>query len=75
MHESSCRCCIHWLSLTAAMCTSLQQAERCGAERLVIVAPDEWERGMVRVKDLTARDEKDLAVDELLANSHCVGQG
>ena len=43
----------------------LQQAERCGAERLIIVAPDEWERGMVRVKDLTAREEKDIAIDAL----------
>lgn len=43
----------------------LQQAERCGAERLIIVAPDEWERGMVRVKDLAAREEQDMAVDAL----------
>ena len=49
---------------------SLQQAERCGAERLIIVAPDEWEQGMVRVKNLSARDEKDVSVDELLALSH-----
>ncbi|CAK0787830.1 hypothetical protein CVIRNUC_011052 [Coccomyxa viridis] len=51
-----------------------KQAERCGAERLIIVAPDEWERGMVRVKNLSARDEKDMAVDELLALSHRAGQ-
>lgn len=44
----------------------MQQAERCGAERLIIVAPDEWERGMVRVKDLAAREEQDVAVDALL---------
>ena len=53
---------------------SLQQAERCGAQRLIIVAPDEWERGMVRVKNLLAREEKDMAVDELLALSHRAGQ-
>ena len=72
MHEIDCHCCIHWASLTDTMC--LQQAERCGAERLIIVAPDEWERGMVRVKNLSARDEKDMAVDELLALSHHAGQ-
>ena len=53
---------------------SRQQAERCRAEHLIIVAPDEWERGMVRVKNLSARDEKDMAVDELLALSHRAGQ-
>ena len=54
---------------TSALCKGveslLQQAERCGAERLIIVAPDEWERGMVRVKDLTAREERDVALDAL----------
>lgn len=44
----------------------LQQAERCGAERLIIIAPDEWERGLVRVKDLAAREEQDVAVDAIL---------
>lgn len=43
----------------------LQQAERCGAERLIIIAPDEWERGLVRVKDLAAREEQDIPVDAL----------
>ena len=43
----------------------LQQAERCGAERLIIIAPDEWERGLVRVKDLAAREEQDISVDAL----------
>ena len=71
MQEFDCRCCIHWTSLTDTM--SLQQAERCRAERLIIVAPDEWERGMVRVKNLLARKEKDMAVDELLALSHRAG--
>ncbi len=72
MQEIYCHCCIRRASLTDTM--SLQQAERCGAERLIIVAPDEWERGMVRVKNLSARDEKDMAVDELLALSHRAGQ-
>ena len=65
--QDCCHHCVDWASLTDTM--SLQQAERCGAERLIIVAPDEWERGMVRVKNLSARDEKDMAVDKLLALS------
>ena len=64
----------HLVALTDTMCVSVQQAERCGAERLIIVAPDEWERGMVRVKNLVARDEDDMTVDELLASSHRVSQ-
>ena len=72
MQKFDCHCCIHRAFLTDTM--SLQQAERCGAQRLIIVAPDEWERGMVRVKNLLAREEKDMAVDELLALSHRAGQ-
>ncbi|PSC70770.1 histidine-tRNA cytoplasmic isoform B [Micractinium conductrix] len=33
---------------------AFKQAERCNAARLVLVAPDEWARGAVRVKDLAA---------------------
>jgi histidyl-tRNA synthetase len=40
-------------------------AERCGAGRLVLVAPDEWEKGLVRVKDLGAREEMDVKLDDL----------
>lgn len=36
-----------------------------GAARLVLVAPDEWSRGMVRVKDLAKREEADVPVEEL----------
>lgn len=43
----------------------LQQAERCNAARLVLVAPDEWERGCVRVKDLASRQESDVPLEEL----------
>lgn len=44
---------------------AFKQAERCGAARLVLVAPDEWSRGMVRVKDLAKREEADVPVEEL----------
>lgn len=45
----------------------VQQAERVGAKRLVLVAPDEWAQGKVRVKDLAAREEKDVSLDDLIA--------
>jgi histidyl-tRNA synthetase len=44
---------------------AFKQAERCGAKRLVLLAPDEWERGVVRVKDLATREETDVKFDEL----------
>lgn len=40
-------------------------APRPCAARLVLVAPDEWSRGMVRVKDLAKREEADVPVEEL----------
>ena len=36
------------------------------AARLVLVAPDEWARGTVRVKDLVSREEADVPVDQLV---------
>ena len=42
-----------------------QQAERVGAARLVIVAPDEWARGQVRVKDLATGEQRDVPLEEL----------
>lgn len=44
----------------------VQHAERCGAKRLVLLAPDEWEKGLIRVKDLAAREESDVPIAELL---------
>ena len=38
----------------------VQQAERVSASRLVMIAPDEWAQGLVRVKDLGARTEQDV---------------
>ena len=43
-----------------------KHAERCGARRLVLVGPAEWERGAVRVKDLATREEMDVAVEDLV---------
>ncbi|KAG7671296.1 hypothetical protein Ndes2526B_g02218 [Nannochloris sp. 'desiccata'] len=44
---------------------AFKQAERCGASRLVLFAPDEWEKGQVRVKNLETREEEDVSFDSL----------
>jgi histidyl-tRNA synthetase len=44
---------------------AFKQAERCGASRLVLVAPDEWEKGLVRVKNLETREEEDVPIDRI----------
>jgi len=31
----------------------------------VLVAPDEWEQGLVRVKDQATREEKNIPVDQI----------
>ena len=48
--------------------SGVQQAERCGARRLVLLAPNEWEQGLIRVKDLEAREEKDVPRSDFLAD-------
>jgi len=44
-------------------------ANRVGARFVALVAPDEWDKGMVRIKDLRAEDkttnQKDLKLDSL----------
>lgn len=42
-----------------------KHAERINASRLILVGDSEWQRGMVRVKNLSTREEQDLKVDEL----------
>jgi histidyl-tRNA synthetase len=43
-----------------------QQAERCNASRLVLVAPDEWANGEVRVKNLATREESNVPLDAVV---------
>uniref|UniRef100_A0A7S0X107 histidine--tRNA ligase n=1 Tax=Chlamydomonas leiostraca TaxID=1034604 RepID=A0A7S0X107_9CHLO len=45
---------------------AFKHAERLNAGRLVLVGSDEWARGAVSVKDLAAREQKEMAVAELL---------
>jgi histidyl-tRNA synthetase len=44
---------------------AFKRADRVGARRLVLLAPDEWARGEIRIKDLTSGDETDVPVDSL----------
>ncbi len=44
---------------------ALKHADRCGAERLLLLAPKEWERGLVKVRDLATGAEHEVAPDAL----------
>lgn len=42
-----------------------KHAERIGANRLILVGNSEWQQGMVRVKDLSTREESNVKIEEL----------
>ena len=42
-----------------------KHAERINASRLILVGKSEWERGMVRVKTLSTREEIEVKAGEL----------
>ena len=42
-----------------------KHAERCGSTRLVMVMPDEWAEGKVRIKDLDTGEESTAAMEDL----------
>ena len=44
---------------------AFRHAERTGAQRLVMVMPDEWAAGNVRIKELESGEESDVAVGDL----------
>jgi histidyl-tRNA synthetase len=44
---------------------AFKQAERAGAERVVILGENEWAAGAVRVKNLATREEFDVKVSDL----------
>jgi histidyl-tRNA synthetase len=45
---------------------AFKRADRVGAARVVLVAPDEWQRGEVRVKDLVSGTEANIKIEELV---------
>ena len=42
-----------------------KHAERCGTTRLVVVMPDEWAEGKVRIKNLDSGEESTVAMQDL----------
>ena len=44
---------------------AFKHAERTGAKRLVLLAPDEWSRKMIKVKDLETGEETELSLNDL----------
>ena len=44
---------------------AFRHAERTGAQRLVMIMPDEWAAGNVRIKELESGEETDVAVSDL----------
>ena len=44
---------------------AFKHADQAGASRLVLIAPDEWSRGVVRTRDMSSGEESDLAVGDL----------
>ena len=44
---------------------AFKHAERIGADRLVMVMPEEWKSGKVRIKDLETGEENDVSLEEL----------
>lgn len=46
---------------------AFRHADSRGAARMVLIAPDEWARGVVKVRDLNTGDENEIAPQELTA--------
>ena len=44
---------------------AFKHAERSGAQRLVMVMPDEWKEGKVKIKDLESGEEVEVSLDSL----------
>lgn len=43
----------------------LKQSDRVGASFWVNVAPSEWEKGMVVLKDLNKREQAEVSIEDL----------
>jgi histidyl-tRNA synthetase len=45
---------------------AFRHADRSGAGRMVLVAPEEWSRGVVKVKELATGEQSEVSVEDLL---------
>lgn len=72
--SSACLAAARWVAPLAHGVCRLKRALEClppsplpcPTARLVLVAPDEWAKGAVRVKDLASREEADVPLDQLV---------
>ena len=48
------------------------EASSSGAKVAIILAPDEWSRGVVKLRDLVTREERELPAAEIVAEVHAV---
>ena len=44
---------------------AFRHADHAGASRMILLAPEEWSAGKVRIKDLHSGEEQNVAVDDL----------
>ena len=44
---------------------AFKHADRAGASRMVLVAPEEWARGVVKVKDLATGEQHEARPEQL----------
>ena len=44
---------------------AFKHAERIGASRIILVAPEEWSRGKIKVKDLQSGEEFETTLEEI----------
>lgn len=42
---------------------TFEYADKMGADKIVFVAPDEWEKGLVAIKDLRSQDKEHKQVE------------
>ena len=47
----------------------LQVAERSSASRLILLAPDEWANGKIKIKHLATREEEEVDVSLFMPDS------
>tara|TARA_Y100001968_G_scaffold294034_1_gene300336 strand:- start:907 stop:2172 length:1266 start_codon:yes stop_codon:yes gene_type:complete len=46
---------------------AFKRADRIGAQRVILLAPEEWQRGELRIKDMRSGEESNLSIEELLS--------
>ena len=47
---------------------AFKHAERVGANRIILVAPEEWKRQKIKVKDLQSGEEFETTLEEIFSS-------